>query len=387
MTPEQAQALLASPELLAEVDPGDLAVGERLRRRWPADLVAAATEQAQLRERAREKFSRADELLLTRSGLEQSSGEVVAQHRAARFAGSDGLVLDLCCGIGGDLLALGAGRPVIGVDRDVTHAVLARHNAQVYGVAARVVVADVRDIRTEPAAMVFVDPARRRAGAPHAAGEDRRGGYSPPLAWCLALPAPRVCVKTAPGIERATVPAGWESEFVAVGRDLKEAALWSPAWATAKARATVLPDGDTMCADPATPPAEVRDPGPYLLDPSPAVTRAGAVADLAGALAAWQIDARIAFLCAEHPLRSPFGRSFVIEASLPYSLKRLTAELRRLDVGSVDLRRRGLAGDVEELRRRLRPSGSRRATVMLTRVRDKPWTLVCTELPTPKVDG
>jgi hypothetical protein len=143
----------------------------------------------------------------------------------------------------------------------------------------------------------------------------------------------------------------------------------------------VLPGGDTLVADPATAPAAVRAPGRFLLDPSPAVTRAGAVADLAAALDASQLDPRIAFLTADHPLRSVFGRAFVVEASLPFAVKQLAAELRRLDVGAVDFRRRGLAGDVDTLRRRLRPSGSRRATVMLTRVDDVPWTLVCTDLP------
>jgi hypothetical protein len=378
-TSEQLRALMETPDLLAAVDATDLAVGERLRRTWPADLVAAATEQAQLRERAADKFSRAGEMLFTRAGLEQASGEMVARHRATRFTAVDGITLDLCSGIGGDLLALGGEQPVVGVDRDGTHALLASHNAAVYDVAAQLVVADVHDVRTQPAAAVFVDPARRSGSAD--AGADRRGGYSPTLDWCLAVPNPNVCVKAAPGLDRSLVPAGWETEFVAVGRELKEAVLWSPGWATAAARATVLPAGDTLVADPASPPAEVRAPGTYLLDPSPTVTRAGAVADLAADLGAWQIDARIAFLCAERPIRSPFGRSFHVEASLPYSVKRLAGELRRLDIGAIDLRRRGLAGDVDELRRRLRPSGSRRATVMLTRFRDKPWTLICTELP------
>jgi hypothetical protein len=121
----------------------------------------------------------------------------------------------------------------------------------------------------------------------------------------------------------------------------------------------------------------VQPPGRYLLDPSPAVTRAGAVADLAGALDAWQIDRQIAFLSADQPMDTPFGRSLEIEASLPFALKPLAAELRRLDIGAIDIRRRGLAGDVDHLRRRLRPTGSRQATVILTRVINKPWAFIC----------
>jgi hypothetical protein len=134
-----------------------------------------------------------------------------------------------------------------------------------------------------------------------------------------------------------------------------------------------------MVPDTSTPTPPVRSPGSYVLDPSPAVTRAGAVADLAAALDAWQIDPRIAFLSADSPLRTPFGRCLQVVASLPFGVKPLAAELRRLDIGTIELRRRGLAGDVDDLRRRLRPSGTGRATVLLTRVANKPWVLVCVD--------
>jgi hypothetical protein len=68
---------------------------------------------------------------------------------------------------------------------------------------------------------------------------------------------------------------------------------------------------------------------------------------------------------------------------MPYGLKRLRTSLRALGVGAVDIRRRGLAGDVDDLRRRLRLDGEHRATVVLTRVLDQPWTLVCSDLDAP----
>jgi hypothetical protein len=366
LTARQARALLAAPGLLAAASSSDLRVAERLRADWPADLVAAASEQAELRERAGDKVGDVSGLLLTRAGLEQASSAVVAAHRAERFASVDGLVADLCCGVGFDLMALARVARCVGVDRDETHAVCAAHNA---GTAT--VVADVRDIQLERCAAVFVDPTRRSG--------DRRGGYEPAHGWCLSLPLARVAVKAAPGLDLADVPIGWEAEFVAEGRALKEACLWSPAWATTARRATVLPAGVSLVASGAQP-ADVRPPGRFVLDPSPAVTRAGLVAELAAELGAGQIDPQIAFLTADTPLASPFGRSLQVEASLPFGVKPLAAELRRLDIGAVDLRRRGLAGDVDDLRRRLRPRGSRRATVLLTRVVDRPWALVCTDL-------
>ena len=97
MTTEAALAALLSPagaELLGylagqEVTPRTaLALGTRLRAQYPADLVAAALAQHELRLAARDKFSRAMQMFFTRDGLEQASAEVVARHRAARYAGA-----------------------------------------------------------------------------------------------------------------------------------------------------------------------------------------------------------------------------------------------------------------------------------------------------------
>ena len=90
------------------------------------------------------------------------------------------------------------------------------------------------------------------------------------------------------------------------------------------------------------------------MTPSPAVTRAGLVEELARELGAWKIDERIAFLSSGTPLRTPFGRGLRVIDSGPWNQKRLPAKLRELDIGAVDIRRRGLAGDVDRLLRGLR---------------------------------
>ena len=163
---------------------GSLALAERLRQQYPANLVALAMAQRELRLAAAAKFSRADQMLFTRAGYEQSSSEAIARHRAARLAGALGRdaavrVADLCCGIGGDLVALAGAVEVLAVDRDEAHARLALHNAGVYGAADRVtaVVSDVRDVRLTGLAAVFIDPARRSGPGTASAGPPcaRRG--------------------------------------------------------------------------------------------------------------------------------------------------------------------------------------------------------------------
>ena len=378
----------------------DLRLGTELRAAYPVDLVVDALAQHELRLRARAKFSRAMDMFFTRAGLEQASAEVIAGHRLARYADA-GLVADLCCGIGGDLTALAAGRRVLAVDRDPLHVRMALANAGAYGVAAGVtaVAADVRDVSlggvvgsgltlggvvgsgltARGVDAVSIDPARR-------AGQRRlRGGDSePPLDWCITLAdtVARTGIKAAPGLPRDAVPPAWELEFIAVGRDLKEAVAWSPALATAATRATVLPGGHTLTPG-AGGPVPVRAPGGFLLDPSPAVTRAGVVEDLARLVGAWKIDEQIAFLSADTAVHTPFARTLQVIDSAPWRQRSLPARLRALDVGAVDIRRRGLAGDVAELRRALRLSGSRRVTLVMTRVQDRPWGLVCVDVPAP----
>jgi SAM-dependent methyltransferase len=372
-----------------------LVLSAELRTRYPAEMVAAALTQQALRMAGRTKFSCADEMLFTRAGLEQASSELTARHAAARYSGA-GLVADMCCGIGGNTVALAAmpGTSVIGVDADLTSLEFARHNvaacapaggAARRGLAGRAafVCADVRDFPLAGTGIgaVFIDPARRD-------GQRRLppGQYQPPLGWCLELAGQvgRVGIKAAPGIRRDLVPDGWETEFVAVGRDLKESLLWSPAMAGSgvSSRATVLSPGGTVAvsitgAQPPVQPAALAPPGEYLFDPSPAVTRAGLVADLAHELGAWQIDPMIAFLSSGEPVRTPFARTLRILESAPWHEKRFARRLRELGIGAADIRRRGLAGDVQQIHRRLGLRGDGAATIVLTRVSDRPWGLIC----------
>jgi SAM-dependent methyltransferase len=394
------QALLEELRDIEVTPDSALELGTRLRQRYPAGLVASALAQQELRWRARAKFSRAMDLYFTRDGLEQASAEPVARHRAGRLAaaaadavgaaaGRTPVIADLCCGVGGDLIALAgaaAAGLVLAVDRDPVHLAMAGANAAVCGLAGRVRTwaGDVRDAPLDGCAAVFIDPARRDGGRRMAPGASE-----PPLDWCLGLAGrvPLVAVKAAPGLALEDVPGGWETEFIAAGRDLKEAVLWSPALAGAATRATVLPGGEQLTPRPDGAAGEagaVRPPGEYLLDPSPAVTRAGLVRDLAMATGGWQIDDQIAFLSADVPLVSPFGRSLRVLDSGPWNQKKLPARLRAAGAGSVDIRRRGLAGNVEvlhrQLARQLDPSATRRITLVMTRAAGRPWALICEDL-------
>jgi THUMP domain-like len=105
-------------------------------------------------------------------------------------------------------------------------------------------------------------------------------------------------------------------------------------------------------------------PGEYLLDPSLAVTRAGLVEELARLLGGWKIDQWIAVIAVDHPVTTPFPRTLQVMESAPWNERDFARRLRGLGIGAVDIGRRGLAGDVETMHRRLKLSGPGRATLV-----------------------
>ena len=67
-------------------------------------------EQVELRHRAARKFAVAASMFFAHRGLEQATDQFVAAYKASRFSPAVP-VADLCCGIGGDLMALAGARP------------------------------------------------------------------------------------------------------------------------------------------------------------------------------------------------------------------------------------------------------------------------------------
>ncbi|WP_225627236.1 THUMP-like domain-containing protein [Streptomyces werraensis] len=379
LTPE-GRALL---DEVRDTDPAhELAVATRLRRDHPAELVSAALGQARLRQRAVAKFGEEDaaRMFFTPNGVEQSTRRSVAAYRAERLrAAGVRSVADLCCGIGGDAVALArAGIRVLAVDRDPRAAAAARANAEALGLAGLIEVreADVTEVDTSGYDAVFVDPARRSS---------KRGrifdpeAYSPPLSWAVqaALKAPRAAaLKIAPGIPHEAVPAEAEAEWISDGGDVKEAVLWFGT-APGTVRATLLPGPHTLVSR-GLPDPGVRPVGRYLYEPDGAVIRSHLVAEAAEPLDGGLIDPTIAYVTADTLTPTPYATAYEITDRLPFNVKKLKALLREREVGVLTVKKRGSAVEPEELRRKAlpKPHGTASVTVFLTRVSGAPTMLL-----------
>ncbi|GIF65858.1 methyltransferase [Asanoa ishikariensis] len=365
-TPDGEAALAAATDL-AGGDP--LAAAAALRSAGvPPDLAAAALTQATLRRQAAAKFgAEASRLFFTRAGLEQATRSVVARRRADRLvaAGVRSLA-DLGCGIGADALAAArAGIRVVGVEIDETTATVAAANG---AGLFEVVRADATTFDVSGFDAVFCDPARRSTGGRRVFDP---AAYSPPWDFVegLAARVPRLAVKVAPGFDHARVPAGAETELVSVDRDVVEATLWCGSLATVPRRATVLRAGVAFSlTGSGASAAPVGPAGGYLYDPDGAVVRAGLVAEFAATVGGRIGDPTIAYVWTDSPVPTTLGRCFAVTDVLPFSLKRLRAELRARDVGTVEILKRGSALDPAQFRRDLRLRGRTSISLLLTRV-------------------
>ncbi len=368
--------------LLQQAEPADaMRSSDQLRRAFPdadASLIAAALTQVGLEQRARTRFgSLAADYLWTSDGLEQASRPGVSRYRADRLrALGVSVVADLTCGLGADATAFArAGLDVVGVESDPDVAELARINARRANLGTRIAVTtgdctDPAILGQLPIQAWFIDPARRDpTAARRRDGSNRRiddpQAWSPPWEWVRAQ-AERtelLVVKTAPGIAHDEL-GGASTEWLSQDGSLLEACAW---WGVAgPQRAAVLLDASggvrlrveaAAVDDPAEPVTGLPHAGDLLLEPDPAIIRAGVVAEFGEAVGARLLDERLAYLTAQ-PGRLRAGawvgsRVWQILSWGDYLPSQLAAIAAEHGITRVDVVGRGRTLDETRVRREL----------------------------------
>ncbi len=215
--------------------------------------------------------------------------------------------------------------------------------------------------------VVVADPARRSGGRRRFDPRD----YTPALDALLDVYAGRdLVVKCAPGIDFDQLHRlGFvgEIEVTSLAGGVREACLWSAGLAEAGVtrRATVLDRAEQITdAEPGecvTAPA-----GRWIVDPDGAVVRAGLVRHYGARHGLWQLDPDIAYLSGDD---LPDGvRGFEVLEELDYGERRLRQALSNHDVGAAEILVRGVDVDPDALRSRLKLRGTRRLSVVITRI-------------------
>lgn len=375
-------------------------------------------ELLELRQRARVKFAHADRMFFTPEGLEQSTGETIARYRAGRFPAGVA-VLDACCGIGGDALALVRRAPVLAVDSNPVAAACALANARVlselkpdaefnaerapapaiYTLCADVTTLDLARLRDRGIGAAFFDPSRRmdtREGRKRARNSE---DYLPPLSWLNALQShfSFVGVKVSPAIDDATLLQftnhGAMVEFIAEGNECKEAVLWcgsaadalrisdTPASAEPYCATIVGKDGTASTLRQQTVDvAPLSDPLNWLFEPNPAAIRAHLTPQIALEISGAQMDRDIAYLTAEDYHATPFVTAYRILDWMPFHAKNLQAWLRTHNRRVEVVKKRGVDLEPDDVRKKLASSAladNPPLVLVLMRRKEQTLTILC----------
>lgn len=334
--------------------------------------TAAVVTTCELREKARKKFPAADRMFFTPVGLEQSTDAFIAAYKASRFP--PGVpVADICCGIGGDLCALAARGPVLGVENDAGVAHLAAMNVHSVAENAQVVCEDAANFAKKypPASIpcIHVDPDRRPAGF----RSTRMEFFSPTLETLTEMLAGRQlsAIKLSPASDPSNV---WrergEMEWISRDGECRQLVAWLPdtenpenaAFHTGFHRATVIaPHAPevrrTLTGTPRRHIPAAHTPGRYIFDVDSAVLAAGLEGTLAAEHGLEAFAPGTVYLTGDDPVMDDAALScFRILEIVPLDRKRLTAAVRARAWRTVEIKKRGDVPTPETVRKWLKLS-------------------------------
>ncbi len=367
----------------ADADPSDVSAVARLRKKHPAELVHAALLLATARRKLARKWP-GRELVADPEGAEMASGVLAAAHKARRFAeaGIEGPVLDLCCGIGADVVALvEAGLSVEAIDRDPVRAWMAGVNA---GCPTRT--ADVTEIDLGGHAF-HLDPSRR----------DDKGRR---IRYDLLTPGPefieRACagrtgaVKLPPGIGRGGEggePPEGELEYISERGSMTQAVLWTGGLARSSVGATRLVHGEPAATISGEPEAAYDIPfvdldseveehmWVHTVDAS--VERAALLASLCVRTGLSMPHPQTGLLIGDDRSDDPFLTPFRLRAVMPWRRSKVKAWLAEHSVGLVEVKTRGKAADPDVEQKALRGKGDTPFVVFVLRFDQAVKALIC----------
>lgn len=340
---------------------------QRLRKRvgrLPAEWLVAT---AAFRKAAEEKFG-LDGLLVTDRALQQSTDRLIAQYKASRFPRGV-VVWDLCCGIGGDAMALAQRGPLIAVDRDPAVCRLVAHNLARSGAASAAVVCQAVDPQAVPqGSWIHIDP-DRRPGERRVADPQHSEPPAPTIDALLDRAAGGA-IKLAPA---ADVPERWSRtgarEWISRGGSCRQQIVWLGTSLPTASRAATTVDCDGIshtfvASDSASfnvgGSAVEGAAGPlaWIFDLDPAVRAAGLTEAMADHLDLQTLGGPAGFLTAD---RLPNSRevapalyqAFKVLWQGPMDEKKLRRLLADLDATSLEIKPRGVELTPEVLRKRL----------------------------------
>ncbi len=373
---ETAKPLL--DRTLASLSAGESVLSnvKQLRKRITAPQAALIMEQVQLRLRARRKFSNADRMFFTPQGLEMATDERIAAYKSLRFLQFRNIA-DICCSIGGDLIALANASNrsrVTGFDCDPSATMCATANLHALKMGnANVATASFADVQCAEFDAIHIDPERR------ADGRSVRGqSFSPPLAKIFEQTArcSAVAIKIAPAtdlIERCTAPI--ERQWIGHSRSCQQQLIWTgelvlnPNHRVATRLEKTGSATEFVCEEILVAqcrPVMAQAIGQFIYEPHNVVLAAGLSDAMADELNLEKIGPGVVYYTSNSQLSNQLLSRFRVVQVLPANRSKVADALRQLDIGVLEVKKRGVPAIFAESFKAIRLKGALHGSLMLT---------------------
>jgi hypothetical protein len=369
---------------------------ERARHGLPAHLksaVHAALTLGALQAKAtgpKGKFPELDYVWAPPEALEQATSLRVARHKARRFAqalaahpvGDGPAIWDLCCGIGGDTLALAAVAPTLAIDLSEVRLWCCRQNAHALEAATGTRLAlttratdvcnlgkDVAERGLLAGRLFHIDPSRRDAGRRSHAWKDLvpgPDGLRSIIAAFAASEGPDQsagAIKLSPGVAFDELPPTGHVEVISENGTAVQAVLWLGALRPGpehERTATVLsvdaPPFSLTGTPERAPEAVIPAPAAWLYEVNAGVHRAGLAGTLAKQLGLDACNLDGGYATGPEMLDHPALTRFRTLATVAYSPRRVVEALQShaaaAPPGAIEVKTRGGLGlDTDRLQR------------------------------------
>ena len=344
---------------------------EALRKAVGIERAELIFQLLDLRHRAKSKFSKAERMFFTAKSLEQATDERIANLKADRFK-MQGRVADLCCGIGGDTLSIATvAEQVESVDLDSVTALLCEANCVAHGLSNVCMrTSDVSEFDIAKYDAWHIDPDRRETGARTVRPEN----FAPDLPTILSLiqQNQNAAVKMAPATE---TNSDWmkcaELHWYGHSRSCQQLVAYFGDLAKypGKRVATILGDREhrTVIDQAESELAIAASVQNFIYEPHAAILASGCTRQIAAQHNLMAIIPGGGYLTSDDLTFDPAISSFKVLESMPFHEKRVRQALKKMDVGTVEVKKRAVDIDPFSLQAKWKGKGSNRLTVFILR--------------------
>ena len=289
-------------------------------------------------------------------------------------------MVDLCCGLGGDLLSLAGLANTTGVDSSAVACLIAHANCAANDVNAELVNARAEDYQADPRSWIHVDPDRRASGR----RSTKLDFFSPDFSVLRRLVERQknVAIKLAPATR---LPLEWEScerQWLGDRQECKQQILWFGETARNRGEktATAIDRRGTLLfewAESMVGQCELADElGPCLYEPHPAIIAGRMIDSLANHVGLKRLASDIQYLTGAITWHSALTRYEILE-TCRIDKRAVSACLAGNDCGQLEIKKRGVDHELIQRFSSMDMKGNTPLVLVLTRLQKKFLAIIC----------